>query len=411
MFEPSTARIPAQPTGALPLASGDPAGLPDAAVLDTIRGLVTDIWHKQAELARHLLIAHERGLAAAEGSRSTTAWLAAACRVDPGEAAGLLTAARVAAVLPQLGAAFDAGQVGPAHLRAVGYASTGVPADVLALHDQILTDAAHALDPRDIRRLAQKIQSDHDADAFARNADHHHDQRFVRLSPALNGTYHLEGRLDPEQGAVLSQALAPLLIPTGRTDERKPEQRRADALIDLAQRALDAGDLPESGGDRPRITLTVTAEDWTAGTGLACLADRHLIPISAAQRFGCDAAINLAGFTPGGEVLYYGHSQRDPALPLRRAVILRDGGCVFPDCDRPAVWCQVHHLCWWCDDGPTDIDNLALLCSFHHHQIHAGHWTLTRQPPDTPGQGILWTAVSRLGKTLKRQRPPGRLVI
>ena len=61
----------------------------------------------------------------------------------------------------------------------------------------------------------------------------------------------------------------------------------------------------------------------------------------------------------------------------------RDGGCTFPGCDRPPGWTQAHHVIHWIKDGPTDIDNLALLCHFHHHRIHEGGFGATRGPDGT----------------------------
>jgi len=59
---------------------------------------------------------------------------------------------------------------------------------------------------------------------------------------------------------------------------------------------------------------------------------------------------------------------------------VRDGGCVFPDCDRHLAWCEAHHLVHWLDGGPADLDNLALVCRAHHRAVHAGGRQLQHQP-------------------------------
>jgi hypothetical protein len=64
----------------------------------------------------------------------------------------------------------------------------------------------------------------------------------------------------------------------------------------------------------------------------------------------------------------------------RTALAVRDGGCVFPACQRPLAWCEAHHLRHWLHGGPTDLANLALLCRAHHRAVHEGGWQLTRQP-------------------------------
>jgi hypothetical protein len=68
----------------------------------------------------------------------------------------------------------------------------------------------------------------------------------------------------------------------------------------------------------------------------------------------------------------------------RTALAVRDGGCVFPGCDRPLAWCEAHHLVHWLDGGPTDLDNLALLCRAHHRAVHEGGWRLARGPDGWP---------------------------
>jgi hypothetical protein len=75
-----------------------------------------------------------------------------------------------------------------------------------------------------------------------------------------------------------------------------------------------------------------------------------------------------------------GRSTRVVQPAQRAALAVRDGGCAFPDCDRPLAWCEGHHLWHWIDGGPTDLANLALLCRAHHLAVHEGGWQLIRGP-------------------------------
>jgi hypothetical protein len=75
-----------------------------------------------------------------------------------------------------------------------------------------------------------------------------------------------------------------------------------------------------------------------------------------------------------------GRTSRVVSPAQRTALAVRDGGCVFPDCDRPLAWCEAHHVWHWLHGGPTDLDNLALLCRAHHRAVHEGGWQLTRAP-------------------------------
>jgi hypothetical protein len=75
-----------------------------------------------------------------------------------------------------------------------------------------------------------------------------------------------------------------------------------------------------------------------------------------------------------------GRATRVVSPAQRQALAVRDGGCVFPGCSRPLAWCEAHHVRHWLDGGPTDLDNLALLCRAHHRAVHEGGWRLIRGP-------------------------------
>ena len=85
-----------------------------------------------------------------------------------------------------------------------------------------------------------------------------------------------------------------------------------------------------------------------------------------------------------------GRAQRLVTPTIRRALIVRDGGCRFPGCDRPATWCDAHHLKHWADGGDTSLPNMILLCRRHHVLVHEAGWTIRRtstaapSPPTTP---------------------------
>jgi hypothetical protein len=73
------------------------------------------------------------------------------------------------------------------------------------------------------------------------------------------------------------------------------------------------------------------------------------------------------------------HHPSRPARPTHRPGRARRR-LWFPDCHRPLAWCEGHHLDHWLDGGPTDLDNLILLCRAHHRAVHEGGWRPTRQP-------------------------------
>jgi hypothetical protein len=88
--------------------------------------------------------------------------------------------------------------------------------------------------------------------------------------------------------------------------------------------------------------------------------------------------------SPSGTVLDVGYARRLATPAQRKALAVRDGGCVVPGCAKPAEWCEAHHVIGWAAGGRTDLDNLALLCSRHHTAVHAGVWRIRMR------DGIPW---------------------
>jgi hypothetical protein len=88
----------------------------------------------------------------------------------------------------------------------------------------------------------------------------------------------------------------------------------------------------------------------------------------------CDAAIIPMVFHGPGLALHVGRTRRHFTPAQRRALAARDRGCTFPGCHRRASRCHAHHLVHWEDGGPTNIDNGALLCRYHHQLVHREGW-------------------------------------
>jgi len=142
--------------------------------------------------------------------------------------------------------------------------------------------------------------------------------------------------------------------------------------VELARRRLDAGDLPERGGERPH--LTVVAELSTLrlepGSKLADLDWGALVTGETARRIGCDCSITPVVVDEGGEILHVGRRTRSVPAPTRRALNLRDRHCQGPGCEVPAPECSPHHIAHWADGGSDELANLRLYCSAHHTLVH-----------------------------------------
>lgn len=141
---------------------------------------------------------------------------------------------------------------------------------------------------------------------------------------------------------------------------------RADALAELAQIAAATGDLPTHGGDRPRLAVTIDHETLRQHTGVAHLADGTPVSWTRARQIACDAGVLPIVLDGAGTPLDMGQEQRFFTGAVRLAVLQRDGGCVFPGCDRTPAGCDIHHVVPWWNGGATSLANGVALCPHHH---------------------------------------------
>ena len=275
------------------------------------------------------------------------------------------------------------------------------------------------------------IQSD--ADDGSERFNDQHRRRHVTFATGADGMMTLRGVLDPEAGSILQGAVSNLAADLLRAEGegRRPVttagQRAADALVYLA--AAGPTDFRSGGGGGPaqsgpagrraappdsgrgdsdaapprparvllhvRCDVDVLAGDLERARRRGVLAGQTSagVALGAAtiRRLACDAAIIPTVMGGSSQVLDVGRMRRTATPAQRSALEHRDRHCVFPGCDRPTSWCQVHHLVPWKAGGVTDLDNLAMVCSIHHHMVHEGRWNLRHDatgwiaiPPDDP---------------------------
>src|SRR6266536_3008463 len=442
--------LPARPEGLPPrlaalaavvddLAADDPDEVGDAPLAAEVVAMrhladrIEGVW------LRRLARVDARGAAGAElGAQapSTAGWLRATCRMGAATAGQHVCTARALhrGPLAVTAAALAAGEVSPQHAAVLADATSGLPPRKVAEAEPVLVAAARRLDPPRLHRLAAHLRDLVDPEAAEARAQARLDQRGLWLAGTFEGMVAVKGLLDPETGEATMAALAALARPSGPDDERSAPQRRADALGELARHALQSGHLPQGGGLRPQLTVTVDLATFLAqhgGVG-AVGGWGAVLPGETARRLACDAAVTRAIVrrhphpaphgtgTVGGlaaelraalallppplgapaEVLDLGRATRMVSPALRRALALRDGGCAVPGCDRPPPWTDAHHLDHWLLGGPTSLGHLVLLCRTHHRAVHEGGWHLGRDPAS--GQPTLAPPTRHYAN----QRPP-----
>ncbi|MET0418959.1 MAG: DUF222 domain-containing protein [Actinoplanes sp.] len=343
--------------------------------------------------ARIVHQAEIHSLPAAQGHRTTVSWLRSHLRIDQRPAYELVDQAKALATHPGIEQAVLSGDVDLRQAVVIAESVDAVPetlrdavepgetppasAPIVAEAQAELIKFAGRFPAQQLRRLGERILA-HVAPevgeraeeaALRRQEARAHAKRFFTLSPPVDGVVRLSGSLGVEDAAVVAAALNPLCAPV-RDDTRTPGQRRADALVDICRLALRTGDLPESGGEPPQVTVTVSFDPATQQLGTANLDTGERVSAQTARRMGCDARVLPVVLGGAGQVLDAGRSRRLASGPLRGALVARDRGCAFPDCDRPARSCDAHHIRHWSAGGHTKLDNLVLLCGHHHRVIH-----------------------------------------
>ncbi|PWD52298.1 hypothetical protein C8046_02395 [Serinibacter arcticus] len=123
----------------------------------------------------------------------------------------------------------------------------------------------------------------------------------------------------------------------------------------------------------------------SARTGQGLLPHAGPVPAGLLRRLACDADVIPVVLGGGSELLDLGTKQRLVPAALRKALIARDGGCLFPGCPIPPTWTEGHHVITWAAGGPTTSGNTCLLCPAHHHAVHLGRWVVERTSSTAPG--------------------------
>jgi hypothetical protein len=350
------------------------ADLPDARIEEDFAELQRAAELLEVERLRRLAEIDRRATFQRDGHLSAASWLASTFKVAWGTAREHVRIARGLEEMPATRRALDEGELSMSAVRVL-VAARDTDREAFKESENALVEAARIHSMHDLNRVAaywrQAIEHEHALTSEEKVRAH----RRLHASVTFLGMVRVDGNLDPETGETLLTALSAVLDAESRSwtegDARTPAQRRADALGEICRQWLDQNTRPSVGGEKPHVTVTVDAETLRDG-GMGQSEMDRVGPISpeVAKRWACDASIRRVVMAGPSEPLDIG--RQTPVIPpaMRRAVIVRDRHCRFPDCDRPHSWCDVHHIVHWADGGPTALQNLILLCRRHHGLVH-----------------------------------------
>ena len=160
-------------------------------------------------------------------------------------------------------------------------------------------------------------------------------------------------------------------------DPRTPDQLRHDVVAAMVDSFARSGEVPTIGGASPTVLVSVRESDLARGRGAGWI-DGVDDPVSfrTVKQFICTGGTQAVRFDENGRIIELGSPQRCFTPAQRKAITLRDGGCIIPGCHIPAAWTEIHHVQPNAEGGPTHTDNGVLLCWFHHRSIETSGWLI-----------------------------------
>ncbi|QNG37886.1 DUF222 domain-containing protein [Geodermatophilaceae bacterium NBWT11] len=361
--------------------------LTSGQTLDRTALLVAARNRLDAEVTRTVRHAELTQAAEHDGLRSMRSWLIGHVRLSAGEAQRIVRSGRALEHLPALAAGFAAGAVTAAQFDVV---ASAVGESERARADEQGIDLA----PFDEAWTAVAVEETHQtltvavrafADALDPDGAEPDPTEERRLSIAQHADGTVTGRFDLDAvGGEKVRAAIESIVQANRPkgDLRTRTQQNADALVQLCDNQLAAGDLPLLRTVKPHVVVTIGIGDLVdpaTGAGTSTTGFGAVISAARARWLACDATVSRVVMGPDGAPLDLGREHRVVNAALRRAVVQRDKGCVFAGCTAPHHWADVHHLVHWINGGATSLENSALLCELHHTQVHHG-FEVGREP-------------------------------
>jgi hypothetical protein len=355
-----------------------------------LRRLSAVIDRLQAKQCRVAAAARKRGEHQLSG-HSPTGWVAKQCLLSKSAAADRLCVGEQLGRLPQLSDALGSGQIGFQSASVICHLQERLAEAGASIDEGEWVARAREWSLKWLSAEAAKTWHAVDPAGFDLKVEEAHERRQLFISEC-GDMYRIDGWLELSAGAVVKTAIESLSAPLGADDNRRPKQRRADALTELAHHALDQGKLPERNGARPHVAVHTTIEGLKGelGSRASELADGTPISSKTVQRLACDGVLHRV-LKADSMVVDVGRAKRTAQPAQWRALKARHRTCAWPGCDRPASWTQAHHIELWKAGGRTDLRKMIPLCYYHHRLVHEGGWQVIRSsdrvefiPPDRP---------------------------
>jgi hypothetical protein len=299
------------------------------AVIDALDGDFSSVTSEAQKSGKHLVA----------GNITVASWIARTCGMTVTSAADRVCVGSQLEALPKVAAALRSGEISFQSASELCHLCDKLGEKRDLFDEDEMLEYAREYSVYGLRKLCRLARHIVDPDGFFNDAEESFLRRRLHISQMSDGLYAVDGVLDPVAGAAFKTAVDVLAKPNGPEDERTPKQRRADAVGELAMRAMEQGTLPRRHNVKPHINLTMTLEALKGELGVPP-ADLELsLPISTrtAERLACDCTMSRVVLADS-MVIDVGRATRTVSPPTMRALRVRDKGCRFPGCDRSSLW-------------------------------------------------------------------------
>ncbi len=362
------------------LARLDPLALADGATIEAL--------HRQLERLGAVTARAVAGFDAGRtwetsGARTASAWVSWRCHVPLASARRRVQLGRALRHMPAVEAAWLAGDIGEPHVGLLAAARTPATAGHFERDEAMLVALAGDLRHHHFVRALAYWSQRADPDGTERSAEDRHHERSLRMSSTFGGAWALNGLFDPVNGSIVAEVLNKLDDELFEADwarakarvgegarvsdlDRAPAQRRADALVEMARRAMA---MP-AGARLPEPLFSVLVGYETFAGRICELANATVVAPGALVGWLDRAWVERVVFDGPSRVTDVGVRQRLFTGATRRAVEQRDRECFHETCDVPAQDCEVDHIVPWSEGGPTTQANGRVACGFHNRERH-----------------------------------------
>jgi hypothetical protein len=343
----------------------------DDALIADLDSLHDRISSLQRELFELLVEVDRREVWRDDGAHDAAHWVSMRYGISWWKADRWIRAAHALDRLPLLARAFESGAMGVD--KVVELARFATPES-----EASLIAWARGVSAGGIRRRADlecrgSIEEERDA----------HAARFLSWWTFDEGRrLALEAELPAAEGAVVVRAIERVarFVPPMPDEEQgaAAPARRADALVALCSRSIAVDAEP----DRATLVVHAPLRALVSGVGGCEVEGGASIHARTAERLLCNARVQVVVEDEAGDPVGLGRLSREPSGWMMRQLRHRDPECRFPGCGARA-FTHAHHIVWWERGGRTDLDNLILVCAFHHRLVHEHGWTVGRSRDGT----------------------------